>query len=116
MSDALTLSKCQIKHGMGVASEISLKMAPIKGLMPRPEWQWKVLKLLILALCLILFVWQFSYIFKDYLDVRSTITSEQGQCCQIAKSARLHYLIRIVFTYGLSDPFRMGTLTLLVSQ
>ena len=55
-------------------------MAPIKGLKPRPEWQWKVLKLSVLALCLILFIWQFGYIFRDYLNGRTTITTEQGLC------------------------------------
>ena len=66
---------------MGVATKDSSKMAPVKVLKPRPEWQWKVLKLGILAICLILFIWQFSYIFNDYLDARTTVTTEQGQCC-----------------------------------
>ena len=70
---------------MGVASDVSSEMAPIKGMKPRPEWQWKILKLLMLALCLILFIWQFSYIFKDYLDGRTTVTTEQGQCCNMAR-------------------------------
>ena len=58
-------------------------MAPIKGLKPRPEWQWKVLKLFMLSICLMSFTWQFSFIFRDYLDGKTTVTTEQGQCCQI---------------------------------
>ena len=87
---------------MAVNSKKSFNMAPIKRVKPRPEWQWKVLKLLILAVCLILFTWQFSYIFRDHLDGKTTITTEQGHCCQIAridcqfvkqKSFTRHYFI-----------------------
>ena len=56
-------------------------MAPIK---PYTGWKWKVLKLISLALCVVLFFWQFNYIFRDYLDGKTTITTEQGYCCQIA--------------------------------
>ena len=77
---------------MGVATKDSSKMAPVKVLKPRPEWQWKVLKLGMLAICLILFVWQFSYIFNDYLDAKTTVTTEQGQCCYILKDSISHHI------------------------
>ena len=53
-------------------------MAPITTVKQHPDWKWKVLKLASLALCLVLFFWQFSYIFRDYLDSKTTITTEQG--------------------------------------
>ena len=80
---------------MGVATKDSSKMAPVKVLKPRPEWHWKVLKLGMLALCLILFSWQFSYIFNDYLDGRTTITTEQGLCCHIFKDSISHHEINV---------------------
>ena len=77
-------SKCHIQQWTGPDSDKSSKMPSIKVIKPRPEWQWKVLKVSVLALCVMMFIWQFSYIFRDYLDGRTTITTEQGLCWHIA--------------------------------
>ena len=54
------------------------KMEPAPKRIKRPVWLWKLLKFITLSINLSLFIWQFSFIFRDYLQARTTVTTEKG--------------------------------------